>query len=115
MFTQKHYVPILKSKASEKWAISNLHANTAITPLFEIINIPIRNGQPTRTLPNHIANQLQALVDDWGTTRPFFLDTKWMHPRHGDPAITTAVFDSARQMQLQAIPVVYLDYNAATL
>lgn len=109
MFDHKHYVPILKTKAGERQAIAHLKAHTKsqITPLFEL--------HKHKSLPHapHADEICECLVSIWGTDRPLFLDTIWLHKEVGDPGILHDVFNAARKVGLKAIPVVRIDFNAA--
>jgi hypothetical protein len=110
MFDHKHYIPILKTKAGERWAIENLRQRTKsnITPLFEI------HQHRTMAPAEHAASLFEDMVVIWGTDRPFFLDTVWLHDAVGDPAIIRDVFAAARASGLQAIPVMRLTYENPT-
>jgi hypothetical protein len=110
-FSRKHYVPILKTKEGERWAIRHLDAITKsrLTPLLEI------HEHKTLSHAQQAAAICHELVTDWGTAHPFFLDTCWLHDGHGHPGIITATFQSARNESLQAIPVVRTDYSQHVL
>ncbi|MGD0767761.1 MAG: beta family protein [Tepidisphaeraceae bacterium] len=110
-FGQKHYVPILKTKEGERWAIFNLDAPTKLrlTPLMEI------HEHKTLTAAQQALAMCQALAHDWGTDRPLFLDTCWLHDEHGHSGILAAVFQSARIESLQAIPVARTSYGQQAL
>jgi hypothetical protein len=121
---KEKYVPILKTKEGERWSLENLFPATKkrIMPLLELIPIPKprkskKTGKikPAISLSDHVSNQCDYLVMSWGTSQPFYLDTKWLHGSHGDPAITKLVFDMARSRGLQAIPVAYPGLTAASL
>src|SRR4051812_40074243 len=110
-FDHEHYVPILKTKRGERWALQRIKNELApdITPLLEI-HPPGKNSTES-----HIEATLEALTSTWGTERPFFLDTLWLHEQNGNPAIIETVFDIAREKQLQCIPVTRLSYGETTL
>jgi len=110
MFTHRHYVPILKTKAGDRWAIAHLqqHTKSQITPLFEI------HKHKTLDVTIHAAEICEGLASVWGTDSPLFLDGIWLHKDSGDPAILTAIFDAARRAGIQAVPVARVTFNAAT-
>ncbi|MCE5301600.1 MAG: beta family protein [Planctomycetaceae bacterium] len=110
MFDHKHYVPILKTKAGERWAIANLRQRTKsfITPLFEV------HKHRTMSAVEYAPELCEDLASVWGTDLPFFMDTTWLHGATGDAEIIHAVFESARNSGLQAIPVVRRGYDDAT-
>src|SRR5689334_18626871 len=111
MFGHKHYVPILKAKAGERWAIDHLAlaARGELTPLFEI-----HAHQKKDDIP-HAQEMCDGLVSVWGTATPVFLDTIWLHGPQGDSAIIQGTFDYARTLGLQAIPVIRTTFDAAAL
>jgi hypothetical protein len=106
-FDHKHYVPILKTKAGERWAIANLSsdARRMTTPLLEL------HSHANLSPADHAENTCEALETVWGTDVPFFFDTIWLHGEEGNPAIIEAVFASARNHGLLTIPVVRLSYS----
>jgi hypothetical protein len=110
-FSHKYYVPILKTKEGERWAIFNLDAPTKLrlTPLMEI------HEHKTLTAAQQALSMCQALAHDWGTERPLFLDTCWLHDEHGNSGILAATFQSARNESLQAIPVARTSYSQTAL
>ncbi len=111
MFDHKHYVPILKTKAGERWAIDHLGQTIKqrLTPLFEIHAHQEKGNVP------HAQEMCDGLESVWGTSSEFFLDTVWLHDATGDSATIEAIFDYARSIGLQAIPVVRVSYDPATL
>jgi hypothetical protein len=110
MFDHKHYVPILKTKAGERWAIDHLpgHAADRITPLFEI------HRHKSKDNTDHITEVCESLSSVWGTDRLMFLDTQWLHDPNGDSALIEWTFQKAREMGLQAVPVARVTYDEAT-
>jgi hypothetical protein len=105
-FNHLHYVPILKTKAGERWALSHLSLDLAkhATPLMEF------HTHKTTPISIHVAETCEALGAAWGVERPIFLDTHWLHGESGNPAVIQASFDSARE-QVKAIPVVRMSYE----
>jgi hypothetical protein len=110
-FSHKHYVPILKTKAGEKWALSHLAAGMRehVTPLLEL------HAHGTKGVAEHADDVCEDLSAAWGTDYPFFFDTLWLNGSTGNPAVISGVFAAARSYDLQAIPVVRLSYDAPTL
>lgn len=110
-FTHKHYVPVMKAKAGERWALSHLAATTRshMTPLLEL------HAHADKNLTVHADDVCEDLAAVWGTDDPFFLDTIWLHGSAGNPMIIAVVFAAARNNALQAIPVVRTTYDAPTL
>jgi hypothetical protein len=111
MFTHKHYVPILKTKAGERWAIDHLTlaAKARLTPLFEI------HQHKDTASADHAEDMCDGLASVWGTASAFFLDTVWLHGVTGDSTIIQKTFDYARTLSLPAIPVIRVSYDQATL
>ena len=104
----RRYVPILKTKAGERWAIENLRAATKsqVTPLFEI------HTHKTKDTDDHVAQ----ICEDSGIClgefeRPFYLDTAWLHGDAGDATVIGAVFESARASGLLAVPVARMSWG----
>jgi len=110
-FDHSHYVPILKTKLGERWALQNLDAvsKSKITPVLEVHR---HKDNPPDV---HCESICESLVDDWGTSGGFFLDTVWLHSVAGVPAVIRSAFASARNHGLQAIPVARTSYSAQTL
>jgi hypothetical protein len=110
-FTHKHYIPILKTKTGELWALSHLRAKTQshLTPLLEL------HAHKDKSIAAHADAVCENLAGAWGTDDPFFLDTIWLHGSSGNPAVVSAVFESARDQDLKAIPVVRTSYDTPTL
>lgn len=111
MFDHKHYVPILKTKAGERWAIDHLtpQVTQGITPLFEI------HPHDTKTAADHAHEMCENLQSIWGNGARFFLDTRWLHSASGDAAVINSVFSSARSLGLQAVPVFTPSYDLVSL
>ncbi len=109
MFDHKHYVPVLKSKAGERWALGNLKSTTRlnITPVIEL------HEHKVKAAKEHLPELCDDLLSVWGTDRPFFMDTVWLHNASGSGSIIKMAFDAARACGLKAIPVVRLTYGTA--
>ncbi|HLL88866.1 MAG TPA: hypothetical protein VK324_06160 [Tepidisphaeraceae bacterium] len=125
-FSHKHYVPILKTKEGERWALSHLPPamRRLVTPLLEIHppkkprTTPApskakkpRPPKPPKTLKDHVGGICEALSVDWGPDHPLFVDTKWVD-RADDGTVIADAFASLRACGMQAIPVVRLGHTA---
>lgn len=111
MFTHKHYVPILKTKAGERWALGRVLAHTRrqFTPLLEI------HQHKKKADGDHVDEICEDLATFLGASDKFFLDTKWLHDPTGNPAIITSTFQSSRAQGLSAIPVAQVTYSAQSI
>ena len=105
------YVPILKSKAGERWALSGLRSSTKakIRPLLEF------HPHKSKLVGDHVESVCEALQAAWGVNRWFYVDTIWLHGDAGSPAIIGEVFESTNESDLQAVPVVRPTYDDASL
>ncbi len=99
MFTHKHYVPILKTKAGERAAIRTLKAASKphVTPLFEL------HPHASTNEVDHAKDVAKKLAADWGTGNRCFVDSMYI----SSAAAFLAFFDEARGLGLQVIPVVH--------
>lgn len=100
MFSHRHYLPILKTKSGELWAVANLRqeSKTGMIPIFEI------HKHKTKGTASHVSAVAAQLFDVWGNS-PLFLDTKWLSSTGNSTAIHDT-FAAARATGLSAIPVV---------
>lgn len=123
MFDHKHYVPILKTKAGERWSLEHLKASSLphITPVLEIHppRTPRKNknkpNEPPRlpkTVTEHVSEVFEAIASIWPTGKDFFLDAHWLVPT---ARTIKTVFECARTNGLNAIPVALPGYGAAVL
>jgi hypothetical protein len=105
------YVPILKSKAGERWALSNLKParKSKIHPLVEF------HAHGTKALSDHAEGVCESFQAAWGVNRWFYVDTIWLHGDSGSPAVIGQVFEAAEAADLQTIPVVRTTYDDASL
>ena len=105
------YVPILKSKAGERWALSHLTSTrkSKIRPVLEF------HQHKTKLLGDHAEEVCEALQAAWGVNRRFYVDTIWLHGDSGSPAVIGQVFEAVEGGDLQAIPVVRTTYDDASL
>ena len=104
------YVPILKTKAGDRWALSHLQPTTRdrVQPLLEL------HPHKKKSDDEQILSVCEALVADWGTDRPFYLDGVWLHGESGDAAILESVFTGTEDYGLCAIPVIRPSFSAAS-
>jgi hypothetical protein len=105
------YVPILKSKAGERWALSHLKSATKakVRPLVEF------HQHSSKALGDHAEGICEALQAAWGVDRSFYIDTIWLHGDAGSPAAIGEVFEAAEQSGLRAVPVIRTTYDDASL
>lgn len=106
MFDHRHFVPALKAKEGEFWALGHLDANIAklVTPLLEII------PSVSKDFKVHIRQNMKSMGQAWGES-PFFLDTHFVP---GASYCDTSCH-AAYAVGLHAIPVVKLSDPAAML
>ena len=105
------YVPILKTKAGERWALSHLKPKTrlSVRPLLEI------HPHKTKDDSTHISELCEELQTAWGTDRLFYLDAIWLHGDSGNPSTLASVFAAASAYDLRALPVIRPTFNKASL
>ena len=114
----KHYIPILKAKAGEFQALTNLAAAAkhALTPLLEIVPIPwdYENEAPAKDLDAHLAPLPQKLLNAWGNQQSAFADLFYLEDegqasdgRHP----VQWLFDESRDRGMRLIPVTGLTRN----
>lgn len=110
-FGHKHYLPILKTKAGERWAIANLSGavRQGITPIFEL------HEHKTREISEHAVGVCEDLAAVWGSDREFYLDTHWVHRVSNNAARLESIYTAASQADLQVIPVVRLDMDRSSV
>ena len=110
MFDHKHYVPIIKSKAGELWALRHLSesARKVTTPLLEILD------HNSHAIPVHAANLFETLVGAWGTESPLFVDTHYLGiETQPEARAFSDCFAAARRQGVKAIPVTSLGRSQA--
>lgn len=110
MSAESHYVPILKSKLGERWALANLKpmCRRQITPLIEL------HDKKERGLRSQVGGLCESLAVDWGTDRPFYVDTRWLHKRHGMHPSVNATIELANANKLKILLTVDHSTDAAT-
>ena len=121
MSDHDHYVPVLKAKQGEFWALKALSedARKAMTPLLEVPSIPwnFEIQAPSKTLHGHLSPIAEKIANSWGTD-PIFLDTPRLHPsdRMNDGMHpVTYLLDQMRSAGLNIIPVTGLLHPIAEL
>jgi len=104
MFTQRHYVPILKGKRAEFPAVGKLKEHGHITPLFEAV-------------PNRAATQIPKDMEacDFPTAQPYFIDMVFwddeddsdatVSSQAGDDHPVIICFEESAKRGQSAIPV----------
>jgi hypothetical protein len=120
MFTDDHYVPILKWKRGEYKALEALDstARASFTPLIEVQPVPwdYKNDTWKKSTKEHLEDLAEQLEGSWGTDRAF-LDLELV-----DPSVAKLprgvhpvewVFDAVRATGAQLVPVTGLDRDAA--
>jgi len=109
MFDYRHYVPILKAKAGECWALNNLKSPTKklITPVIELV----RHDQKKTTFEDDLKKKIASLEKSWG--RPFYFDVRHVAPKNGFPEASaiSAAFKQIRKQEMHGIPVTKLGYS----
>lgn len=109
-FNRRHYVPILKTKEGELWALANTCSTRKpdMTPLLELHAKP-----DTKTLAVHLTSVCGQVAQAWGNRR-FFLDTRW----HGETSnahanICAQTLMAASGAGLNFVPVITLSASPA--
>lgn len=116
MFTEKHYVPVLKGKAGEYRALSelSLRSSQSITPLIEIPPLPFdyETEEFTKTMSEHLSSTLENIKNSWGSDLPIFID---YHTIDNNDLLTGGIHpiiwltNELIAAGYQPIPVLYLD------
>lgn len=114
MFSEIHYVPILKAKQAELLAVKDSGPATKnhMTPLFEMVPVPwdFENEQPSDTTENHLAKGAKSIRSCWNEERPVFIDMKWIEEEEGEdgtPAVELA-FAKLQEHEVPFVPVLSL-------
>lgn len=107
-----NYVPILKGKQGEYFALRDLEASlkSKITPLIEIPSIPWdwEAEAPAKTINEHLIRVPLLMEQSLGTSKDFFVDLSFIEPdeRMADNRHPlTYLFDEGRLRSLKMIPV----------
>jgi hypothetical protein len=98
MFDCYHYVPILKGKAAEFWAIQNLRDKSRITPVIEAIP-----SKPATIIP-------ESMDRAWDVSLPYFIDLIYFDDDRPEPSSWPEqqfidCFSLAHNMNQNVIPV----------
>ena len=116
MFGPQHYVPILRWKQAERFALQYLREEDRkrITPLIEItpkIFDPPKTGKKEGKRPDPgqvLEDQAKKLLESWGIA-PFFLDLglidSLVAPINGVRHPLVHIADTARSCCLSMVPV----------
>jgi hypothetical protein len=108
-FSYKHYVPLLKPKGGELWAIENTTSlqRQTLTPVFEV------HTSDNLLLADHVAKVMRNISRAW-ETNPCFIDTQ-LFGKSGNAAVAAAssIFAAAGVEGLNFIPVTSLDRSNA--
>jgi hypothetical protein len=108
-FDHLHYVPIVKAKAGEFWALSHLKSATKaiITPVFELVP----HDSKKHTFASDLEKKVVSLHKSW--QRPFFFDVRHSAPKDSLPesSTLTTAFKQLRTHGLVAVPVTRLGYS----
>lgn len=72
----KAYVPILRPKQGEIWAIRDLSelARERITPFFDVHRVQIKNGRKEKSLDKHLESISQQICQYWPPKKELFWD-----------------------------------------
>ncbi len=83
MFDYRHYVPVLKWKRGERYALTQLSdaQKELITPIFEIPPIPYDHQKSVfkKTLDEHLSNFGNDMVDCLPLSKRIFIDAHTIH------------------------------------
>jgi Beta protein len=105
-----HYVPILKAKGGEFWALQNLKKSTRtlITPVLELV----RFDPKRHTFDSDLEKKIDSLFESWGNA-PLYFDVTHSVPKNSLPEAKsiTAAFIQLRKHEMEAIPVTRLGYS----
>lgn len=101
MFDRRHYVPILKTKMGEHWALEHLTplSKGRITPLMEL------HKHATKSPQAHVTSVADALLNCWGVASPLFFDTAYYGVDATGAAVATMAFHALQAKGVRAIPV----------
>jgi hypothetical protein len=108
-FDHRHYVPILKAKAGEFWALSHLKEPTKslLTPVLELAP----HDKKKTNFEADLMKKVTALGESWKSQ--FFFDVQHIAPKNGLPEAGTisAAFKRIRGLGMSGIPVTKLGYS----
>lgn len=101
------YTPIMKSKGGERWALSNMLAETR-TRVQPVIELHTHKGKELR---DHLDSVCADLAEAWAGS--FYMDGIWLHDEQGNATVLNQMFLQAKTHGLSAIPVVRPSFTAA--
>ncbi len=113
MFNADHYVPILRGKQAEFWALGEVidSVNNSLTPFIELPPIawdPDEGDAGPGTPDPSIVGVAGRIERSWGPDRPFFLELGLLPSSlavGGGRHPVEVVFHEVRNLHLKAIPV----------
>src|ERR1700678_3735563 len=102
------YVPIMKSKGGERWALSNMLRDTRplVRPLIEL------HAHNEKEFGAHMDKLCADLSEAWGENH-FYMDGVWLHDEADDATVLNQMFLRARACGLLGIPVARPSFTAA--
>ncbi len=116
MFTNRHYIPILKGKTGEFQALSHLKPSIKkrLTPLIDIPrrDLDPSNQKPKGTLESHLCKKIKLLVGNWGGKAPIFVDFYDIYPEYRTSTGEHYVeyfFNKLKEIKFRAIPTTGMD------
>jgi hypothetical protein len=103
MTDHRHYVPILKGKTAEFWALQHLkpESRPLVTPLIEVV------PPGTKNEAKHLRDSATRLAQAWGGDR-LFVDLRWrmqVPPAASGATPTSYFFHQTRLRDLAVVPV----------
>lgn len=106
------YVPILKGRDGEYGALRMLTSTVkqAISPVVEVppIEWNFAEGEPAKTLDQHVSKVCAKIERSWGHERPLWVDLLWVANQRMDDGghPMEYIFRDARDKHLLLIPIV---------
>lgn len=104
MTSYRHYIPILKCKGGDLWALEHLKdaSKEKVTPLIE--PMPPKSGASAQ---DKVADAATKIGRKWAS-RPFFADLVWLEnadPLANGKHVATEFFEKCSAKELKPIPV----------
>lgn len=116
MFSERHYIPILKGKEGELRALYYLDPSIKknLTPL---IDVPRRKIDPSTRKPkgdleSHLFKKIQLIAGNWGRKYPIFIDLFDINPGYRTSTgehYVDYLFKRLQEIKFQAIPTTGTD------
>lgn len=110
----KKYVPVLRWKQGEQFAINNLDDSTKklLMPLIEIppIEFDYNANKEKKTIDDHLQKNIKTINKSFSST-PFFFDVEQVKDKilsNGKYPLENFLIDSSK-LNLNAIPVIYIN------